>query len=380
MSNFFSSSALRFSRAALPIAAVGGLLHRGFTEANGAETIEFPVPQQLDSPGFGTSPDTITGSPAATPAERQFYTASSFPIPKEWTGAAFEIHKEYPKGLRPEAEAPWLETDFKREPERSLIIWTSMARSEPSGLADELVFSAGYCGIQTTDEQVPTMKGSPGFEALDARSALIKEERTDCRGRLSELPHIVQVIAQQLDPTVAPKDGGIRNNSSSLVRLLQVDFGVRDNRSITGWVWGTFMYDGGVDKSDWGNDPDLSQAAYEKGERPKETWLSPKAEKIRIALGGTRPSWGGNGRLNGPASRIHGISTIASPNHKLPPLVVSRFRNIVPSTTFELPGISADNSQQLRMGYENFQEWIARQLVNGEQASPDEPKGKEEVN
>lgn len=35
-----------------------------------------------------------------------------------------------------------------------------------------------------------------------------------------------------------------RNKFASDVRLLQVDFAVRDTRSPTGWVFGTFMYNG----------------------------------------------------------------------------------------------------------------------------------------
>ena len=50
----------------------------------------------------------------------------------------------------------------------------------------------------------------------------------------------------------------------------------------------------------WGNDPQLNQTAFDKGEKVQESWINPRAEEIRLRLGGSRPSWGWNGRMNGP--------------------------------------------------------------------------------
>ena len=49
-----------------------------------------------------------------------------------------------------------------------------------------------------------------------------------------------------------------------------------------------------------GMDPKLDQATFEKDGAPCESWINPKAEEIRKKLGGSRPSWGWNGRMNGP--------------------------------------------------------------------------------
>lgn len=54
----------------------------------------------------------------------------------------------------------------------------------------------------------------------------------------------------------------------------------------------------------WGNDPELNQAAVDAGKKPVEAWINPEAEKLRLELGGKRPSWGYNGRLNGPADNF----------------------------------------------------------------------------
>ena len=54
----------------------------------------------------------------------------------------------------------------------------------------------------------------------------------------------------------------------------------------------------------WGNDPELTQAKYEGGEKPAESWINPEADRIRKKLGGSRPSWGWNERLNGPGEEF----------------------------------------------------------------------------
>ncbi|KAJ7231505.1 hypothetical protein C8J57DRAFT_1196539, partial [Mycena rebaudengoi] len=224
--------------------------------------------------------------------------------------------------------APWMHTsDNGREPlkgltfERSIPAWEFAAKqtdalqnwaigfynapgasvfggvwanpSEPVW-NDDLKFPKGTCVFKTllttaTDEQVFTMKGAPAWPAVS------------------------------LSP---PPNGHVRNDFHSEVRLIQVDFAVVDDRSPIGWVFGTFMYNGTLeDVTDpwdrltcvgiqWGNDPTMNQAAVDAGQKPKETWINPDAEKLRIALGGKRPSWGYNGRLCGPADNF--VSACAS--------------------------------------------------------------------
>ena len=118
-----------------------------------------------------------------------------------------------------------------------------------------------------------------------------------------------------------------------------MDFAVRDPRSPIGWVFGVFLYDGSRNNENvspslilgtrkelkkhpqpwdrltpvgiqWGNDPRLTQEAIDNGEKLQECWINPRAEDLRVKLGGARPSWGWNGRLNGPADNF--ISSCAS--------------------------------------------------------------------
>src|SRR5207249_10252778 len=90
------------------------------------------------------------------------------------------------------------------------------------------------------------------------------------------------------------------------LRLLQVDVAVRDPRvnGTTGWVFGTFIYDGRVSADNpyqklrpvglmWGNDPSLGPVAYQQGVRPQQTRLNQQAQPIMRHLG-----W--LSRLNGP--------------------------------------------------------------------------------
>lgn len=90
------------------------------------------------------------------------------------------------------------------------------------------------------------------------------------------------------------------------LRLLQVDVAVRDPRfaNTTGWVFGTFIYDGRITGNDpykklrpvgvmWGNDPTLGPSQYQQGARTKQTRLNPVTK-------GIMRHYGWLGRLDGP--------------------------------------------------------------------------------
>jgi hypothetical protein len=50
----------------------------------------------------------------------------------------------------------------------------------------------------------------------------------------------------------------------------------------------------------WGNDPELTPTIYNDAVKNHLPAVNPYADKLRISLGGTRPYWGFDGRLNGP--------------------------------------------------------------------------------
>jgi hypothetical protein len=99
-------------------------------------------------------------------------------------------------------------------------------------------------------------------------------------------------------PARAPRD----------VFLLQVDVAVRDDRAddTTGWVFGTFMYQNDAPGAGplqrlvpvgliWGNDPALTKAKYDMGDRPVQTWLNTAGMPATKS-----PHFGWLDRLNGP--------------------------------------------------------------------------------
>ena len=52
------------------------------------------------------------------------------------------------------------------------------------------------------------------------------------------------IAPTQADALSTPADPATRNNFDSPLRLFQVDFAVRDDRSENGWIFSTFMYNG----------------------------------------------------------------------------------------------------------------------------------------
>jgi hypothetical protein len=156
-----------------------------------------------------------------------------------------------------------------------------------------------------------------------------------------------------------------------VVRLLQIDIAVKDKRSPTGWVFGTFVYGGGPAPGTtpgsgwtnvspvglmWGNDPE----ALAGGGPIKESWINPKV---------SMPHIGYMGRLNGPvdnkvSSCLSCHSTAQDPSSTAPmippnsnPATLARwFRNIPSGQPFTPPAQALDYSLQVSLGIKNFLE------------------------
>lgn len=106
-------------------------------------------------------------------------------------------------------------------------------------------------------------------------------------------------------PTFSASVGdSIATRTPQVLRLLQVDIAVRDTRNtLTGWVYGTFVYHNNAPGTDpwkklvpiglmWGNDPTLTEAGYNSGKKPKQSWVTEKPADV--------PNHGWLERLNGP--------------------------------------------------------------------------------
>jgi hypothetical protein len=113
-------------------------------------------------------------------------------------------------------------------------------------------------------------------------------------------------VEAAIDPT--PQGGPPTSRIVGVVRLLQVDFAVKDSRATqTGWVFGTFAWvapsvgDGVWDSLQlvglhWGNDPG-------KTANLQEGWINTSLQG-KLYGWPTRPFMGFLGRVNGPADNL----------------------------------------------------------------------------
>ncbi len=160
------------------------------------------------------------------------------------------------------------------------------------------------------------------------------------------------------------------------LKLLQVDLAVRDDRSPTGWVFGSFIYDKDAPKIfeyQFPNIPTKEQKAWLKlvplgviyGNKIEESMVNPK-----IKYGGCPEN--GKKRLNGPVDNpqssciaCHSVAE-TTPNLKIEPIPFGEMkcnetwfgeninpRNLTGRKTFIEGMFTLDYSLQLRMGLEN---------------------------
>lgn len=149
------------------------------------------------------------------------------------------------------------------------------------------------------------------------------------------------------------------------VRLVQMDFAIRDKRAdeTTSWVMGTYVYDKDAPGKtgwermvplgvQWGNDPGITPKMVQQGIKLKETIVLPNAPKYALE----RLGWGG--RLNGPMDlrgsaclACHSMAQWPHPLNKRPKgndqQKLKYFRNLKPTEPFDKGQISLDYSLQL---------------------------------
>ncbi|KAF8465998.1 hypothetical protein BDZ91DRAFT_726124 [Kalaharituber pfeilii] len=236
----------------------------------------------------------------------------------------------------------------------------------------DISFPKGTCVFKllftdATEDEIPILKGAPTMDA---------------------------VIFTGVNPATGKPTG--RNDFASKLRLLQVDFAVKDHRSPIGWIFGSFVYDGSKKHPNpwqriipiglmWGNSPNLTQAAYEAGERPYEQWMNPEATNLMKKLGGSKPMPGWNGRFNGPVDNFissciscHSMAQKAGETKMTPDVIQSPpghycpvddkklmqwFRNIPAGEPFTKDATSGDYSLQLMIGYHRFHHWKNSRLL-----------------
>lgn len=182
-------------------------------------------------------------------------------------------------------------------------VWKDVSHPHPDTLPhpEAAVFPNGTVAIkllftQATEEEVPYLRGQAGFE-WDA------------------------YIYEKL-PTDPRRPNPTDKRSVQKLRLLQIDVAVRDDRSPTRWVFGTFVYNGHLAASPygwcepkaspwcrvvpvglmWGNDPTLTAEEPDSRNQPAESFFTDSGMLPPELLEATegRVGLGRGGRLNGP--------------------------------------------------------------------------------
>ena len=170
----------------------------------------------------------------------------------------------------------------------------------------------------------------------------------------------------------------IQNEPVQPICLLQIDLAVRDSRSPTGWLFGSYTYDGRnyVEGDDplkylapvgiqWGNDPGITPEMIEQGAKLKEAWVN----EALLDLPSNHLGWGG--RVAGPADNPGSscmschmtagvpappiLAIMVSPSPVPNERYLNWFINIPAGVTFGYnTEVSLDYSLQLSQGLQNF--------------------------
>lgn len=174
------------------------------------------------------------------------------------------------------------------------------------------------------------------------------------------------------------------------VHLVQMDIMIKDERAETGWLYGTYQYNGALNRPNpwenlvpvglqWGNDPGVTADDF-TNPQPKKTRINPAIKESVInsdanELPATHLGW--NGRLNGPLDNprsscmsCHMVAQYPYDGDRISPLFIAGaniavgseewmkwFANLHCMTTFDTGTVTNDSSLQLSMGLRNFYDW-----------------------
>lgn len=358
-------------------------------------------------------------------AHAAFPDARDAPI-AGWSGPVFRMSQDYPQTLPPMGNLPWRTLDFKTQPDDYIravldyvvegnpeVDWEvqrnavrkwyhtpwmhrgSSGREFIHGLTRERnsprPTSAGRGELhqnQTRCHQnwaVGFYNPRGGFvvgqvwaneNAPDATKAVFPEGTVVAKllftqAATTEVPFLRNTFewdAHINRPSTGTGCPGTGTRQVQKLRLLQLDVAVRDSRAdpTTGWIFGTFVYDGNRSGATvwqrmvpvglmWGNDPALTDARVRAGDKPLESWINPNNQVSRHL--------GRGGRLNGPVDNprsaclsCHATAQTPELSSMLPSAAdpMRWFRNIKAAQPFDAGARSLDYSLQLAMGIQNF--------------------------
>ena len=360
------------------------------------------------------------------------------PKPSGWTGPVFELSQDYPATTPPAETLPWKTIDFKTKPAEYLAAvlqycYEGNIEADWAGQNNTVrkwyhapwlhkdnkgrEFIHGMTRERTTPARRlhPSQTSSFGAYAVglynpmagytigrvwqdhnnpDPSKAIFPEGSVACKllftqATVDQVPYLAGAFEWQAN---AGASFSSTQRSPQTVRLLQIDVAVKDSRAAatTGWVFGTFNYNGNAPGSRpwdkmlpvglmYGNDPALTPAQYRANKRPTQSIVIKPNVMANPAT-----DWKGVGwleRLNGPIDNpasaclsCHMTAEWPRPNSTpmivtslsfaevtstapLDPSVVQQkmkwFRNIK-RTPFDTGSLSLDYSLQLHDGIKQF--------------------------
>ncbi len=362
-------------------------------------------------------------------------------VPAGWSGPIFHLSHDYPvsKPPPPAGGYPWKQFDFRTQPAHYAQAVLNYGRSDleseqidwdPTKLAVPTWFHTPWMASGTQRERGREFIHGLTVERVGRLSELVQGGSTSRRfqnlavglyndvgawtiGRVWADPAApdlskaafedgamsIKLLFTQATETDVPYltnskewmanlfDPAQNRRVPQTLRLLQVDIAVResDNDDLTGWVFGTFVYNGDLPGDSpfdrltpvglmWGNDPAL---VPDSGQSPVQGWINPNT--------GTYQHLGWAGRLNGPvdnpaSSCLSCHSTAQAPqmeNMTPSPATLSNleklrwFRNIRAGAPFADGAPSLDYSLQMAVAYQNWSAW--RETAEEPPATPSHP-------
>lgn len=349
-------------------------------------------------------------------------------VSSQYKGQLFQLNDHYPKTF-PSTPKPWENWNFKKDPINYLekikayifagmqqadwrpgqnrvhhwyhMPWVTMGRraregvrglnrnadAKPFELAStqtepqqkwELSFYNDYAAYQIGQiwchgDKPNLKKGAPDLSKTEFPEGSFIAKFVFITGSDRQLPFM------QGAPTVFANINETINRKSPKkvlpVRLVQIDFSIRDKRAddTTSWVMGAFVYDkdakegknGAWDKMvplgvQWGNDPAITPTMVKNGAKLKETVVM---DSIPIYA---RRRLGYGGRLNGPLDfygfsclGCHSMAQWPEPLAKIPKgkteiEKMHYFRNLKPDEPFQKSHISLDYQLHFENALRNY--------------------------
>jgi hypothetical protein len=363
----------------------------------------------------------LTGSAMA-----QFPDAHDSP-PAGWTGQVFKLKQDYPQTLPPTGSRPWTSISFKTDPNdymKAVLAYALEGNKEVDfvvrnntvrGWYHAPWMHAGAAGREfmrgltrerssRPGELHPSQTGTfenwavsvynprggytlgrvwknpdspnPAVAKFPVGAVSVKLIFTEAP--VSQVPYLAGSVEWQADINRANNTG-----PRPTLRLLQVDVAVRDSRatSTTGWVFGTFVYDGNAPgATPWDR---LVPVGLMYGNDPTKVRTNQPLAESKINAGLQIPQHLGfekrlNGPVDNPRSSCLSCHSTAQINTNLsrqsrdaiPPANASLttlklyFRNIKSGVPFDSGALSLDYSLQLQNG-----------IANWAQATPNGPQG-----